>query len=145
MASNDYYQQQNSAFDHNRYTPYSQDSRPYNVQDAPPRYPSPYIPPQSNTYSDNIPLQDQHRVDTTRLPPPIDTAYPPSPESQQMKPVLSDSPRSRRSKRKRGFFSRKTPWFVYTFTLIQISVFIGEIIKNCKCTQCQQATHSNNS
>jgi membrane associated rhomboid family serine protease len=32
--------------------------------------------------------------------------------------------------KKRGFFSGKTPWVVFTLSLIQISVFIAEIIKN---------------
>jgi hypothetical protein len=35
-----------------------------------------------------------------------------------------------------NYFKGKIPWVVYTLSLIQISVFIAEIIKNCEysCT-----------
>lgn len=131
MASNDYYQHSYPSEQHN-YTPYSQSPQPYHVQSAPSMHSSPYKTSPSNPYTDNIPLQNQQRIDTAQIPLPLDTTFPPSPESQMPKPALLDSPRSRRSKKKRGFFSGRVPWFVYIFTLIQVSVFIGEIIKNCK-------------
>ncbi|EOD46789.1 putative rhomboid family membrane protein [Neofusicoccum parvum UCRNP2] len=42
--------------------------------------------------------------------------------------------RSRRHKKKDGWFTGKIPWVVYTLTIVQIAVFIGEIIKNGKQT-----------
>lgn len=142
MAANSFYHQDLSS-DQNRYTPYSQDSQPQKFQSTPSKYPSPYSPPQVNTYSDDTPLHHKPKMNTSNLPPPIETTYPPSPESQQPKPAMLESPRSRRSKRKRGFFSGRVPWFVYLFTLIQISVFIGEIIKNCECVSWQQSIKTN--
>lgn len=41
--------------------------------------------------------------------------------------------RSRRHKKKKdGWFTGKIPWVVYTLTVVQIAVFIGEVIKNGK-------------
>lgn len=39
---------------------------------------------------------------------------------------------SRRHKKKNGWFTGKIPWVVYTLTVFQIGVFVGEIIKNGK-------------
>jgi hypothetical protein len=41
-------------------------------------------------------------------------------------------PRRKRRKipEKKGFFSGKVPWVVYGLTLIQLSVFIAELVKN---------------
>ena len=47
-------------------------------------------------------------------------------------PAIIDRPpqNAARKRRKQGFFGRKIPWAVYTFTLIQVSVFIAELAKN---------------
>ena len=37
-----------------------------------------------------------------------------------------------RKTRRSGFFSGKIPWVVYVLSVVQIGVFIGEIVKNCK-------------
>ncbi|KAL1639887.1 hypothetical protein SLS58_007474 [Diplodia intermedia] len=42
--------------------------------------------------------------------------------------------RSRRHKKKSGWFSGKITWVVFTLTVVQIAVFIGEIIKNATLT-----------
>ena len=44
-----------------------------------------------------------------------------------------DSGRGRKQGwRKKGFFAGKVPWVVYTLTLLQVIVFIVELVKNCK-------------
>lgn len=60
-------------------------------------------------------------------------------QSGSDKGLPSTADRRRRKRRRepekkqglRGFFSGKVPWVVYTFTLIQVTVFIVEIVKNC--------------
>jgi len=102
---------------------------------------------------DETPAKSNARLQTsqTEWPSTQNTAYPPSPESQQPHPALIPSPTKskRRKKKKGGFFSGKVPWFVYFISLVQVSVFVVEIIKNCKSCQgrghVQRLTcHSNN-
>lgn len=47
-------------------------------------------------------------------------------------PAIIDRPsqNAARRRRKQGFFGGKIPWVVYTFTLIQVCVFIAELAKN---------------
>ena len=48
-------------------------------------------------------------------------------------PAIIDRPaqNAARRRRKRGFFgAEKIPWVVYTLTLIQVCVFIAELVKN---------------
>jgi hypothetical protein len=76
-------------------------------------------------YADNIPLKSPH-------PRPYsednlvgqNTQYPPSPESQQ--PPKSNH----RRKKKQGWFTGKITWVVFLATLVQLGVFIAEIVKN---------------
>ena len=81
-------------------------------------------------YSDDIPLRphpkqtssdmyghDQQRYFSEGAYPPQDPA------------VVDRSSRSDRRSR-RGLFSGKIPWVVYAFTLIQVAVFIAELIRN---------------
>ena len=56
------------------------------------------------------------------------TQYPSSPEGNVITPLVSGS----QPKQKNKFFSRKTTWVVYILSIIQISVFLYEIIKNPK-------------
>ena len=89
-------------------------------------------PSHSNTFFDEPPAKNNARIQT-EWPATMNTAYPPSPESQQPHPALLPSPtKSKRKKKKGGFFSGKVPWFVYFITLVQVTVFIVEIIKNCR-------------
>lgn len=83
-------------------------------------------------YSEDIPLKPQARVSTSAREWRGDhDQYPPSPESQVgHSPGLVPHPTSMDRKKKNGFFSGKIPWVVFTLSLIQISVFIAEIIKN---------------
>ncbi|KAL2399130.1 putative rhomboid protein [Exophiala dermatitidis] len=83
-------------------------------------------PPQKSAYSDNIPLKHNPRLNTNaddlRNQP---NQYPPSPESPSQTQLLQKG-----GKKKTGWFSGKIPWVVYTLSLVQITVFIVEIIKN---------------
>lgn len=76
-------------------------------------------------YADNIPLKSsQPRPYSQEDAAALNTQYPPSPESQQ--------PAKSRRKEKQGWFSGKITWVVYAATLVQIGVFVGEIIENCE-------------
>lgn len=153
MSANDYYQsssQQYQAYNAPGLAPYSHSGYGQYGQSAPsvaPSYhsedpldhrtsplPSNRLHP-NDAYTDEIPLKDQSRIQTNQLQSQSNsnTAYPPSPESQNPDPtLLAASNRKRSKKRKGGWFSGKVPWFVYFITLVQVSVFIGEIIKNCE-------------
>lgn len=154
MAAQDYYQdplRQYQAYNHSHPTPYSQSdyglpqlqSRPslapsYHSNDPLDHRQSP--PPHDNlhpssAYKDNIPLKDQNRIQTNQSewPSAQNTAYPPSPESQNPNPaLLPTADKKKRRKKKKGFFAGKVPYFVYFISLVQITVFVVEIIKNCK-------------
>jgi hypothetical protein len=84
-------------------------------------------PPQKEQHTESIPMESSAKIaiaptDFSKQ----DTQYPPSPEAR----LESQPLRSRRTKK--GFFSGKIPWVVYVTTMVQITVFIVEIIKNCK-------------
>lgn len=153
MAASDYYQgssQRYQAFSHSvspNTAPYTQRDYAGHGQSAPSLAPSyhtsdPYeprvgsheaskpLPP--NKYSDEDPLNSQARVNTQHSdwPPPQNTAYPPSPESQNPDPALLPNSGRKKRRKKGGFFSGKVPYFVYFMTLVQITTFIVEIIKN---------------
>ena len=85
--------------------------------------------------SDSIPLKNKSRIHTTQDADDWrnqSTQYPPSPESNSPQ-LLPDSKGRKKVEGSFGnFFKGKIPWVVYTLTLIQISVFIAEIIKNCE-------------
>lgn len=55
------------------------------------------------------------------------TEYPPSPDSQTTPQLLPKRP-----SKKKGLFSGKIPWVVYFVSLVQVTVFVVEIIKNCE-------------
>jgi hypothetical protein len=76
-------------------------------------------------YADNIPLKSSSskpysQDDLTAR----HSQYPPSPESQ-------NPPKSGlRGRKKQGWFTGRITWVVYITTLVQIGVFIGEIVRN---------------
>ena len=85
----------------------------------------------SRQYSDDIPLKDNPHLGSA------------SGESDKRPMTNADdtlpSPAAGRPRRKRprepekkGFFSGKIPWVVYFFTLVQTTIFIAEIVKNCQ-------------
>jgi hypothetical protein len=111
---------------HSRVRPSQQDDSPYQ---------SPYDQqtPSDERYEDSgIPLKPTSKtLQSEESFQMQDTNYPPSPESQKG-PSLLPHPKPRRKKKDNGFFTGKIPWVVFTVSLVQISVFIAEIIKNCK-------------
>ncbi|KAI5292250.1 hypothetical protein KEM52_006510 [Ascosphaera acerosa] len=116
----------------------------------------------ADRYADNIPLKSAQSPDPREvIPPPVDAAgrpLPPPPDSSagadrdgmggyasmntqympapplppQPPPVAMRGPPPQQG----GFFSfkRKTPWFVYLVTTIQLIVFIVELVKSSKLT-----------
>ncbi|RAH49872.1 rhomboid family membrane protein [Aspergillus brunneoviolaceus CBS 621.78] len=84
-------------------------------------------------YAENIPLKANNQYPNGH-PPPANwmqqqTHYPPSPD--EIEPAMR--PGARRTQKK-GFFGRKIAWVTYTLTLIQIIVFIVELVKNAQLT-----------
>jgi hypothetical protein len=105
------------SFEDSSYRPYADQSQQ--------SLPSPYYASggggrehEQAAYSDNIPLRHN-----------------PS-KGDSDDPAIIDRPpqNAARRRRKQGFFGGKIPWVVYTFTLIQICVFIAELAKNGKST-----------
>ncbi|KAJ5585045.1 uncharacterized protein N7459_004845 [Penicillium hispanicum] len=77
-------------------------------------------------YAENIPLKAQtHNPDWMHQ----QTQYPPSPGA------LEDRRRPRGGgRRKQGFFRQKPAWMTYTLTLVQVIVFIVELVKAAQLT-----------
>lgn len=59
----------------------------------------------------------------------------------EMQDHVYEAPQRKKSRKRRvrfgelgmlGSNSKRIPWVVYIFTVIQVAVFIGEIVKNCK-------------
>lgn len=86
---------------------------------------SPYDTPpahgQHDPFADQnaIPMTSQSKMDgsPTRYNADPERTYP-APEKR------------RRHKKKEGWFSGRITWVVYTLTIVQIGVFVGELIKN---------------
>ncbi|OQU94597.1 hypothetical protein CLAIMM_00931 [Cladophialophora immunda] len=93
----------------------------------------PYDPTRQSVHSDSIPLKHQSRINTNQDGSDWrnqSTQYPPSPDSNSPQ-LLPDSKGRRKMEGSfANFFKGKIPWVVYTLSLIQITVFVVEIIKN---------------
>lgn len=77
-------------------------------------------------YAENIPLKENTQY--SNGPPPANwmqqpTHYPPDPA------MLESAPNRSRGKKK-GFFKKKTPFVTYILTVVQIAVFIAELVKS---------------
>jgi membrane associated rhomboid family serine protease len=83
-----------------------------NYGTPPPGQPDPF------TDQNAIPMQTHPKMDGS--PPRYHT----DPEG------MYPQPEKRRRKKKKGWFSGRVTWVVYTLTLVQIGVFVGELIKN---------------
>lgn len=78
----------------------------------------------TNSFRDDIPLQDQGKKDQG-----TDHVY----DAQQLPPPNRGSSDNRRSGGFGRFFKKgkgRTSWVVYFFTIVQVAVFIAEIVKN---------------
>ena len=83
-------------------------------------------------YADDIPLKSNARQSGHGQGNWMNenTQYPPSPESQRL-PPLDNSSRDR--SRGKGFFKKKIAWVVWLNTVVQVAVFIVEIVRNGMC------------
>ena len=78
-------------------------------------------------YSDDIPLRQNPRDGNAASSSP----YSPQHGSNGVENMQArEHRRGRTPKKKSRFFKRTTPWAVYFFTAVQITVFIAELIKN---------------
>ncbi|PKY05571.1 putative S54 family peptidase [Aspergillus campestris IBT 28561] len=84
---------------------------------------------EADQYSENIPLKSQDQYandgsspDWTKQQP---MQRPPGPE-------MGEPPVRAGRKQKKGFFKKKLPWVTYTLTLIQVVVFIVELVKSAQ-------------
>jgi hypothetical protein len=128
------------------YNKYSTNSSHHSLTSAPSYEstdPTPYKQPQSgyaesengsthtiDQYSDNIPLRQSSQTPLRKDWRAESTGYLPSTESQRDQGIgLSPSPPPQT---KKGWLSGKVSWVVYIVTAVQIGVFIGEIVKNCR-------------
>ena len=77
-------------------------------------------------YAENIPLKAHTQSGNYPDWMHQQTPYPPSPEALE----ANRRPRRRATNRKKkGFFQNQIPWVTYTLTLIQVIVFIVELVK----------------
>lgn len=86
-------------------------------------------------FSDTIPLTNHQTINTNQHDSRTHlNQYDNSPESETAPPLLPSQ--KQKQKKKKGFFSGKIPWVVYVVSLVQITVFIVEIVQNCKSQEC---------
>lgn len=80
---------------------------------------------EGDPYAENIPLKSQPPYGDNREWMNSQTQYPPSPGG------LEDARRRGppNGRRKKGFFSKKPAWVTWTLTLVQVIVFIVELVK----------------
>lgn len=98
----------------------------------PSAYPAAARANEHDYYSENIPLNEHEQGHYANGPPPEwmrqPTHYPPSPEMMEV-PIDPEGKR----KKKKGFFKKTLPWVTYLLTIVQIVVFIVELVKNGMC------------
>jgi membrane associated rhomboid family serine protease len=143
MAAQDYFNDSSNYYSSrpypsNTHTPYSSSTMDHTFG------PSHFTPTLSDPRQDSKPRpprKDQY-ADTSMRPPSMqkldavpsytsnvsntsNTAYPPSPEAQTSSQLLP-----KRKKKKKGFFSGRIAWVCYITALVDVTVFIVEIIRN---------------
>lgn len=80
-------------------------------------------------YSEDIPLKSNAANNKPEWAD--DTRYHPSPHDLPTEPLnLSDPVRRPSRRRKHGYFAKKIPWVTHITSLVQIIIFIVEIVKN---------------
>ncbi|KAI9741613.1 MAG: hypothetical protein M1835_003092, partial [Candelina submexicana] len=87
-------------------------------------------------FADDIPLKPRPHMSTSdewNRRNRNQHQYPPSPESQ-LPPHENGFGKPKKKRMGGGFFKGKIPWVVYGLTIIHLSVFIAEIIKNSVLT-----------
>lgn len=86
-------------------------------------------------YTDDIPLKPNAPPAAGRPEwMDADTQYPPtSPDPHQNVPLHDPLGSSGKKRKGQGFFKKKIPWVVYITSVVQVGVFIAEIVRNGKC------------
>ena len=89
----------------------------------------------ADQYSENIPLKSHNQYANDG----------PSPDWMKQQPMqrppgpeMGEPPVRAGRKQKKGFFKKKLPWVTYTLTLIQIVVFIVELVKSGVYSWCRR-------
>ena len=85
-------------------------------------------------YADDIPLRPQNTKPGPMSPDPNHQYFDPLAAESSQDPAVGPR-RSRRKKRRQGWFSGKITWAVYFFTLVDIVVFIAEIARSAALTK----------
>ncbi|WEW61230.1 rhomboid superfamily protein [Emydomyces testavorans] len=85
----------------------------------------------SNEYADDIPLKPNASHPERSEWEDVETQYGPA---QHAQPTLPRNPSTARSKRKRRSRFKRIPWVVYITSIIQVAVFIAEIVKYAQLT-----------
>ncbi|KAA8648193.1 hypothetical protein EYZ11_000531 [Aspergillus tanneri] len=82
-------------------------------------------------YAENIPLKENNQY--TNGPPPAGWMHQPT---QYPPPEMIEPPAGRagRKKKRMGMFKKKIPWVTYLLTLVQVVVFIVELVKSAQLT-----------
>jgi membrane associated rhomboid family serine protease len=134
-----------SPFEDHTYPPYPTNSNntthssgalggyPDTAYHGPPQYShntfaSPYDTPPAHAHGQHDPFADQNAI-PLQSQPKMDgspTRYDADPERMYPAPEK----RRRKAKKKEGWFSGRVTWVVYILTVVQIGVFVGELIKN---------------
>lgn len=90
---------------------------------------------EAHLYSEEIPLRENPQPfpqpnDSQRQLPYAEEGVIGAPDGERPKKRRPRERREPREPEKKGFFGGKVPWVVYTLSLIQITVFIAELVKN---------------
>ena len=112
---------QNSRYNQQPYNPRIPQSRPYLDHGLPP-------PPENETYK-NYDGKPSSKLQVTQTIMQPDNGMDVSePRKHRSRPRRLSEEEAKRN----GFFTGRIPWVVFIMTLIQIAVFIAEIVKNCE-------------
>jgi hypothetical protein len=83
---------------------------------------------EADIYSDNIPLKAHNQDPNGASPPWMQQPTQYAPEPSAMEPA--GPPVAAMRRQKKGIFKKKLAWVTYTFTTVQLIVFIVELVKN---------------
>ena len=118
--------------------PRTYSSSPYSSQTHLPQPYSPSYQSTSGRFKDDDPYEDENSIPMSGRKKHESAASiaPILPQQEQDDPFVRDADprRERRSRdrRKDGWFSGKITWVVFTLTVVQLAVFLAELIKNGK-------------
>jgi hypothetical protein len=150
MAANDYYTSPYPKGGYEDYrnaplppVPRTYTSSPYSSQTHLPQPYSPSYQSTSGKFQDDDPYEDNNSIPLSgRKKHESATSIAPMLPHQQEDPFVRDADPTRerksRGRRKDGWFTGQITWVVYTLTVIQLAVFIAELVKNGEIALTQQ-------